>query len=54
MMCDVRAVVFQSILRSLATRVPRTILKAEEMFPALGDIIWEGLNWVSLAQDTEP
>jgi hypothetical protein len=35
-MCEGRAVVFQSILQSLATRVPKIILqRAEEMFPAL-------------------
>jgi hypothetical protein len=40
MMCEERAVVFQSILRSLATRVARIILeRAEEMFPAVRENI---------------
>jgi hypothetical protein len=38
MTCEERVVDFGSILRSLATRVPRIILqRAEEMFPALRD-----------------
>jgi hypothetical protein len=36
MACEERVVGLQSILRSLATRVPRIILeRAEEMFPAV-------------------
>jgi hypothetical protein len=35
-MCEERVVGLQSVLRSLATRVPRIMLqRAEEMFPAL-------------------
>jgi hypothetical protein len=40
MMCEKRVVGLQSILRSLATRVPRIVLqRAEEMFPAMRESI---------------
>jgi hypothetical protein len=40
MACEERVVDLQSVLGSLATRVPRIILeRAEEMFPAVREIM---------------